>query len=375
MFFMKKQDLQTPAIIVDIDTLKNNIKLYQEEANKYGKEIWPMIKTHKSTEVTKMQIDAGATGILCGTLDEVEAVAQAGIDKIMYAYPVASRQSIERVINVTKERDLIIRIDDLSAAKLIDEAALEAGITISYTIIINAGLGRFGIEPKDAVKFADSLKELKGLKLRGISTHPGHVYSATKGEEVEQYVKAEKETLKIAADALRDAGYELEYITSGATPTFWGSIDDENIQIYHPGNYVFLDVIQMSLDIAKEEDCALTVLATIVSNPREGILITDAGTKCLGLDQGAHGNSSIKGYGRVKGHPEILVASLSEEVGKLYYEGETTLKVGDKIEIIPNHACSSANFTDYLITTSKDEVVGAINVDMRGNRTLKNVVL
>ena len=73
--------------------------------------------------------------------------------------------------------------------------------------------------------------------------------------------------------------------------------------------------------------------------------------------------------------PEILVASLSEEVGKLYYEGETTLKVGDKIEIIPNHACSSANFTDYLITTSKDEVVGAINVDMRGNRTLKNVVL
>lgn len=370
---MKKQDLQTPAIIVELDTLKNNIQIYQQEANKYHKDIWPMIKTHKSTELAKMQLEAGATGILCGTLDEVEAMAKIGVDKIMYAYPVASPQSIERVIKVTKESDLIIRLDDLNAAKLINQAALRENVEVSYTIIINSGLGRFGIEPDNAVKFADSLKDLEGLKLRGISTHPGHVYSATKGDEVEKYVLAEKNSMRIAANALKEAGYELEYITSGATPTFWGAVDDENISVYHPGNYVFLDVIQMSLDIAKEDDCALTVLATIISNPRDGILICDAGSKCLGLDQGAHGNSSIKGYGRVKGHPEILVGSLSEEVGKLYYEGETQLKVGDKIEIIPNHACSSANFTNYLITTSKDEVVGAINVDIRGNSTKKNI--
>lgn len=372
---MKKQDLQTPAILVDLDILNNNIKRYQEEANKYDKEIWPMIKTHKSLEITKMQLNAGATGILCGTLDEVEAVAKAGVEKIMYAYPVASPQSIERVIKVTKDRDLIIRIDDLDAAKIINEAALNVGVKISYTIIINAGLDRFGINPKDAVEFADSLKGLEGLRLRGISTHPGHVYAATNGQEVTQYVKAEKESIKLAADALRNAGYELEYITSGATPTFWGSVDDENIKVFHPGNYVFHDVIQMSLDIAKEEDCALTVLATVVSNPRDGLFICDAGSKCLGLDQGAHGNDSIKGFGRVKGHPEIVVGSLSEEVGKLLYEGKTDLKVGDKIEIIPNHACSSANFTDYLITTRKDEVVGAIEVDIRGNSTLKNVKL
>jgi len=375
MDLMKKQDLQTPAIIVNIDALKNNIKVYQDEANKYGKQIWPMLKTHKSTEITNMQLEAGATGVLCGTLDEVEKVSAAGIEKIMYAYPVASPQSIERVIKVGKVSDLIIRIDDYDAAKLINDAAVEAGAVISYTIIIDVGLHRFGILPGDAAKFADSLKEFKGLKLRGISTHAGHVYAATKGDEVAEYVKAETENIKVAAEALRDAGYELEYITSGATPTFWGAIDDENINIYHPGNYVFLDVIQMSLDIAKEEDCSLSVLATILSNPRDGILICDAGTKCLGLDQGAHGNSSIKGYGRVKGHPEILVGSLSEEVGKLYYEGETTLKVGDKIEIIPNHACSSANFTNYLITTSREDIVGAINVDIRGNSTLKNVVL
>lgn len=372
---MKKQDLQTPAIIVDLDILKNNIRSYQEEANKYGKQIWPMLKTHKSTEITKMQLDAGATGVLCGTLDEVESAAAIGVQKIMYAYPVASKQSIDRVIEVTKISDLIIRIDDLNAARLINEGAVKAGVGISYTIILDVGLHRFGIIPADAVKFADALKEFEGLKFRGISTHPGHVYSATKGEEVEAYVKAETENIKRAADALKEAGYELEYVTSGSTPTFWGAIDDENINVYHPGNYVFLDVIQMSLDIAKEEDCALSILATIVSNPRDGVLICDAGTKCLGLDQGAHGNTSIKGYGKVKGHPKILVGSLSEEVGKLYYEGETSLKVGDQIEIIPNHSCSSANFTNYLITTRGDEVVGAIEVDIRGNSTLKNLAL
>lgn len=370
---MNKYGLQTPATIVDIDTLDNNIKRYQDEANKYKKQIWPMLKTHKSTEIIKKQIEAGATGVLCGTLDEAEVAATIGVDKVMYAYPVASVENIKRAIELTKKCDFMLRIDDLNSAKLINEEALKEGVVISYTIIIDVGLHRFGIRPEDAVEFANALSELKGLRLRGISTHPGHVYSATKGEDVAGYVKAEVDNLKTVADALREAGYELEYVTSGSTPTFWGAIDDENINVYHPGNYVFHDVIQMSLDIAEENDCALTVLATIVSNPREGVFITDAGAKCLGLDQGAHGNTSIKGYGKVKDHPEILVASLSEEVGKLTFEGETDLKVGDKIEIIPNHSCSSANFTDYLITTKGEEVVGSMKVDIRGNSTKKNI--
>ncbi len=372
---MKKQQLQTPAILLDIDAFQHNIDRYQKEVNKYGKELWPMLKTHKSSEVIKMQMDAGAGGVLCGTLEEMEAAVALGVEKVMYAYPVASVENIERVIEASQKADVIIRIDDYDSAALVNAHALEAGVVISYTIIIDVGLNRFGIRPEDAVVFADSIKDMKGLKLRGISTHPGHVYAAAKPDEVAQYVKAEVENMKIAADLLRGAGYELEYITSGSTPTFWGAVDDENINVFHPGNYVFNDVIQMSIDIAKEEECALTILATVVSSPREGLVICDAGAKCLGLDQGAHGNSSIKGYGNVKGHPEILIGSLSEEVGKLYFEGDPGLKVGDKIEIYPNHACSSANLTDYLILTRGEDVVGTIEVDIRGNNTKKNISL
>ena len=220
--------------------------------------------------------------------------------------------------------------------------------------------------------FADSLKEFEALNFKGISTHPGHVYSAVKHEDIQYYVDQEKSAVKSAVDALKVAGYSLELVTSGSTPTFYKAVYDENINVLHPGNYVFMDNIQMSTETAKESDCALSVYATIISHPSENLFICDAGSKCLGLDQGAHGNTAIKGYGYVKGRPELTVSSLSEEVGKLHVEGTTTLKIGDKIEIIPNHSCSAANLTSYLTGCRGDKVERLIKVDMRGNSTTKN---
>lgn len=370
---MKKSQLATPAILVDLDVLENNIKKYQDLCNKHGKQLWPMTKTHKSTEIVKMQMDAGATGMLCGTLDECEGICELGVKNIMYAYPVASEINIQRVLDLAKKCNFFIRLDDLTGAKMINDAAEAAGVKVNYTIIVDSGLHRFGVSPDRVVAFADSLKELKSLVFKGISTHPGHVYGASNHQELQKYVDDEKTAMKTAADGLKAAGYSLELITSGATPTFLGAVDDENINVYHPGNYVFHDNIQMSTKTAEESDCALTVYATIVSNPQPGLFICDAGSKCLGLDQGAHGNNSIRGFGYVKGHPEVIVSGLSEEVGKLKVEGATTLQVGDKIEIIPNHACSAANLTQYLIGCRGDTVERTIEVNMRGNSTAKNV--
>jgi D-serine deaminase-like pyridoxal phosphate-dependent protein len=370
---LKKSQLQTPAILVDLDILEKNMKKYQDLCNKHGKELWPMIKTHKSTEMVKMQQDIGATGFLCGTLDECEGICDMGVKNIMYAYPVASDINIQRVIDLTKRRNFIIRLDNLESAKMINEAAEKAGVKVNYTIIVDSGLNRFGVQPEKVVDFANSLKNLNGLVFKGISTHPGHVYSATGPQDLQKYINDEKSAVKKAVDSLKAAGYTLEIVSSGATPTFFGSVADENINTFHPGNYVFNDFIQMSTDTAKESECALSVYATVVSQPSEDRYICDAGSKCLGLDQGAHGNASIKGYGYVKDHPEITVSSLSEEVGKLHVEGSTNLKVGDKIEIIPNHACSSANMTSYLIGCRGDKVEKLIKIDMRGNNTTKNV--
>lgn len=124
--------------------------------------------------------------------------------------------------------------------------------------------------------------------------------------------------------------------------------------------------------MAREEDCALTVCATVISHPREDLFLCDAGAKCLGLDQGAHGNTSVRGHGRVLGHPELQLTDLSEEVGKLHVAGTTDLKVGDRIEIIPNHACSSANLTDwYVVVDENENVKRCVAVDIRANKTYK----
>ena len=363
---MKLNELKTPSIILNLDALENNIKKFHNLAIENNKEIWPMIKTHKSSEILKMQKENKASGVLCGTLDECEKSMDAGFENIMYAYPVSDELAIERIINLSKKTNFIVRIDNLEAGKLINEKAHQKNAKINYTVIVNCGLNRFGIEKENILEFAEKMKEFDNLNFVGISSHPGHVYSATLPEEVDKFVQDEIETLAYTKKVLKDEGYEIKYVTSGSTPTYLKAIKDDTINVFHPGNYVFLDAIQMSLGIAKEKDCALRVLASVTSNPRENTFMVDAGAKCLGLDKGAHGNDSIKGHGVIVGHENSLIESLSEEVGKVQ-DDKKGLKVGQRIQIIPNHSCSTANLTNYFYGYRNDELEKIIEVDIRGN--------
>ena len=370
---MKKHELATPAILLDLDALENNINSYQALCDKYGKQMWPMIKTHKSTALAKMQMDAGATGFLCGTIDECEMVYNLGAKHIMYAYPTANPVNIQRLLKMAKDADIIIRLDTVPAAQMLSAAAQEANVVVSYTIIVDMNFHRFGMPADAVVDFAKALEPMKNLKFRGISTHPGQVYGCTDYEGVKEIGQLEIDTMKTAADNLAAAGFPCEIITSGSTPTFKYVVENGFTTVSHPGNYTFLDNIQMALGVAEEKDCALRILATVVSNPHEGFYLFDAGAKCMGLDQGAHGNSAITGFGYVVGHPELTIVGLSEEVAKVKADKgiPSNLKIGDKVEIIPNHSCSSANNTTWYTCVRGDEVVDALEVDYRGNNHKK----
>lgn len=363
---MYLKDLPTPSVILDLESFENNIKRFHGLAKDNNKEIWPMVKTHKSKEILQIQKDAGATGVLCGTLDECEAAAEVGFDAIMYAYPVSDSHAIERVIELSKENNFIIRIDDIKAAEIISNQAKEASATINYTAIVDSGLHRFGMPKEEVVNFVKKANEFRNLKFVGVSTHPGHVYSATQHSEVKDFVDDEVDTMNFVKKALDVNDIEYKYLTSGSTPTFLEAVKTEPIGVFHPGNYIFLDAIQMSLDVATEDDCALRVLASIISNPRDNTFISDAGAKCLGLDKGAHGNASIVGHGRVVGHSDVVIESLSEEVGRMSADLEE-FQVGDRIQIIPNHSCSVANLTDYIYAYRGDKIEKVIEVDVRGN--------
>ena len=364
---MKKNDLITPSVLINEAALLRNIRRYQALCDQHGKKLWPMVKTHKCTAITKMQQVAGADGFLCGTLHECETLANAGVTHLMYAYPVANEPNLSRVTNLAKQCNFYVRLDHINNAKPLHEAALRAGVCVNYTMIIDSGLHRLGIAPHEAGALASQLKGLKGLCFKGISTHPGHVYAAKNRQAISLYVKEEGDAIATAVKALKENGFTPSFISSGSTPTFAASLQDRHIQIYHPGNYVFNDLMQLALGTANAEDCAMTVLASVIARPRDDLLIMDAGSKTLGLDAGAHGNTAIQGFGKIVNHPNLVITSLSEEVGKINLHGSTTLKIGDKIEILPNHACVPANLTSRLWLCDKDRITGSLDVDMRNN--------
>ena len=381
--------LSTPAMLLDLDILEENIRTYAEKAKACGKALWPMVKTHKSSEIAAMQADAGCEGFLCGTLDEAEQLAADGFQHLMYAYPAAAGPSIQRIIALAKQvPDFIVRLDSLEAAEALEAAAAaeasalaaakaaenreaaagKAVFQVKYTVILDCGLHRFGISAEKIAEFVEKLRIFPHLLWKGISTHPGHVYGAASAAEVPGFCAEEAEQIGAAVRNLKAAGLVPEIVGSGSTPTYAANIGDPVINMYHPGNYVFNDAIQISNGTAEEGNCALTVLATVISNPSEGHFICDAGAKCLGLDQGAHGNSSLTGHGRVIGHPELKVSHLSEEVGQLEAAGPTDLKIGDRIRIIPNHSCSAANLTSRMTGIRRGQTDRVILVNMRGNQ-------
>ncbi|MCF6096865.1 alanine racemase [Thermovorax subterraneus] len=362
---MKIYDLATPAFMVDLDILEKNIKEAAELVRGNGKRLWPMVKTHKSTEIAAMQKAAGAEGFLVGTLLEAEKLVEKGFTNIMVAYPVAGKENIKRVVSLAKKARIILSLDCIKAAEQIHAVLEENGITLEYLLIVDSGLKRFGVMPEDSAKLAKKLLAFKSLKLIGIATHPGHVYGVSRPEEVKRIASEEVNALKTAAELLEKEGFDLEIIATGSTPTFRYVLEDEKINVLRPGNYVFYDSIQVALGVVPFERCAFSVMGTVISNPRPGNLIMDVGSKCLGLDRGAHGISLLKGYGTVVGHPELTLVSLSEEVGKLEVEGETAVKVGEKLMIIPNHVCSACNMTTYLVGFRGEELERIIEVDMR----------
>ncbi|HHY70751.1 MAG TPA: amino-acid racemase [Thermoanaerobacterales bacterium] len=368
---MNIHELSTPSFLVELDTLENNISEMAKICKENDVELWPMVKTHKSGMIAKMQYDAGVGGFLAGTIDEAGKLVDSGFKDIMLAYPVAGKENTKRVIDLAKKARIIAAFDGEDTAKELNNALTQANMDLEYLIIIDCGLHRFGVEPEFTGDLAKKLQQYGKLKYKGISTHPGQVYGASNMKEVEGVAGIEVEALKIAVKSLEEKGFSADIVATGSTPTARFAVKSGVVTVLRPGNYAFYDNIQMALGVVPEERCSLTVLATVISRPNKEMLIIDAGSKCFGLDKGAHGIALIKGFGYVKGHPELIITDLSEEVAKLKIEGNTTVKVGDKLEVIPNHACSSANMTSFLVGHRNGTIEKTIYIDARGGTLRK----
>jgi D-serine deaminase-like pyridoxal phosphate-dependent protein len=246
----------------------------------------------------------------------------------------------------------------------------EAGRTVEVLIKVDVGFHRCGIDPDPAraIPFIKAVAALPGLTLRGLLSHAGHAYHASSDDHLEEIAEAEARTLHTLATLARDEGVQIDELSAGATPTARFSLRQDWITEYRAGNYVYLDRTQAGLGAATLDDCALTVLATVVSKPAVDRLVLDCGSKTLTSD-GARGFAPLPGHGTVLEHPELTLERLSEEHAVVRVAAMTTLEPGDRVRVIPNHSCVVSNLVDEAWLVDGASVLGPLPIAARGKIT------
>jgi D-serine deaminase-like pyridoxal phosphate-dependent protein len=366
-------DLPTPQVLVDHQRLHRNIDRQQAAASARGLRLRPHAKTHKSPTIARWQIDRGAVGICCAKLAEAEVFVDAGIEDIRLPYPV-NPVNAARVLALMERASLSIIIDHLAVARGWSDAMQRAGRRLPVLVKIDVGFHRCGIDPRqvDAAAFVRAVAGLPGLDLRGLLSHAGQGYGASSEDELAAIAADEVALLSGVKNAAAREGIPLEEVSVGATPTFRFSVAHAGLTEIRPGNYVYYDRTQMALGAATADDCALTVLSMVVSKPAPARIVLDAGSKTLTTDT-ARGISKPAGYGSIValdgGQPEdsLVIERLSEEHAVVRaIPGTTRLEPGDRVRIIPNHACVVSNLADRVHLVDGEQVVDTLPVAARG---------
>jgi D-serine deaminase-like pyridoxal phosphate-dependent protein len=338
-------ELETPALVVDLDVLERNLRRAAAYADEHGLGLYPHVKTHKTLEIARLQLDGGARGLTVAKPTEAEVFAAAGLGPLVLHYPTAGRGKAERIAELAAAVPLTVALDSLAVAAPI--AAVEAEVLIE----LDVGLRRTGVTPEEAVELSRAIEGLGGgLRVAGLSCYPAH------GE------LAEVDALLAQAQELFEAaGLRCERISGGSTATLFESHRTRMTEL-RPGNYALLDRSE-ARGAFGPDDCALRLQATVVSTSVPGRVILDAGSKTLSEAAAPPGAS---GFGEVVGHPEIVIEALNEEHAIGAAGPATELTVGDRVELIPNHVCTCVNLHDVLYAARGGEVEAEFAVAARG---------
>lgn len=367
---MHIHELPTPALLVDLDILERNLGFMQTRANKLGVSLRPHIKTHKCLEIASRQRTLGAKGITVSTFYEAEAFQKAGFDDITWAFPLPPVYAT-RVARFPESSRLRVVIDSTEAKGHLDKVCRTTGRKAHVWLKVDCGYHRAGVDPKSpaAEALVKSLVESRVLEFDGILSHSGHAYRARRREEILPFAHEERDTMVEFAERMRARGYDIPGISVGSTPAMSVVEDLTGVTEMRPGNYAFFDYTQAMIGSCGIADCALTVLASVISHqPEESHFLTDAGALALSKDAGpTHVKNQMgmgiifENYERKRLESHIELTSLSQEHGKVSAEDARHIKgrylVGERIRILEHHSClTAANFDKYYVVR-EDQVI------------------
>jgi D-serine deaminase-like pyridoxal phosphate-dependent protein len=355
-------DLDTPAVLVDLDVMERNISRMAAWAAGHGVRLRPHAKTHKALEVGGMQIAAGACGLSLAKTSEAEVFAGAGFRDIFVAFPVVGREKARRLLVLAEDTRLAVGVDSLAGAQALGEVFAAANRSLDVLLKVDVGFRRVGVLPEQALEMARRIAEVRGLYLRGFFTHAGQAYQQATPDAVAAVGTHEGRALVSLATEARSAGLPIDEVSPGSTPTAPHAMAVPGVTECRPGNYVFHDATQVSLGVCSLSDCALTVLATVVSVPARDRAVLDAGSKTVSSDPL---RPRPDGHGLVLGRRSRL-RQLTEEHGVIGIEEGDSFRTGEQVRIVPNHSCVVVNLHDRIWAVRGERVEGAFTVAARG---------
>ncbi|MGD0258477.1 MAG: DSD1 family PLP-dependent enzyme [Verrucomicrobiota bacterium] len=349
--------VDTPALLLDAGALNANIQRMAAFFAPRPCRLRPHFKSHKCTAIAKLQMKAGAVGITCAKLGEAEVVAEAGIRNILIANQIVGPLKIRRLIELCRRADPMVAVDSADNVKMLSEMALAAGVKIGVLVEVDVGMGRCGVAPgQPALDLARRVAASAGLRFEGLQGYEGHCVDLRDETERARQTRASLKLLVETRRLIERSGLQVNLVSGGGTGTYTLTGDCEGVDEVQAGSYAAMD--WWYGDIRPEFKQAMSILATVISRPKPGLIVIDVGRKGVGAEWGAP---------RVKNLPGGQVASYgSEEHMKISVPPDSAIKIGDRLEIIPSHGCTTSNLYSEFIVHENGSLTGKWPIEGRG---------
>ncbi|HPT26552.1 MAG TPA: alanine racemase [Bryobacteraceae bacterium] len=352
---MKTSDLDTPALLIDIDTMERNLERVAGYARQHSLRLRPHTKTHKIPALARRQIDLGATGITVAKTTEAEVMMAAAPADLLIAYPVVGRAKLERLRAIAAKTEVTVAVDSLEAARMISDAGIEAGILIE----VDVGLGRMGVAVEDATLLVDEIIKLPHVEWKGLAFYPGHI----KDPNDAAGIAALQTAVLDLVDRFVAERIPPQIVSGGSTPLLYQSHLFDGMNEIRPGTYIFNDRNTCASGACRREDCAATMLTTIVSVQGNRMMI-DGGSKTFSSDKLSTGGS---GFGEIVEAPGALFHKMNEEHGYVdISQAGRRFAVGDRVRVLMNHVCTAVNMQERIYGVRGEDVLEIWPVAGRG---------
>jgi len=344
-------EVETPFALVNGNKVQANATKVADYCNVHGIEWRPHVKTHKSRAVAAIQMEAGAIGLTVATPREAEVMATV-CDDLLVAYPIWGESKLDRIMNISRNVDLMMGIDSIPTLGAVTESAKRAERTVRILVEADVGMKRVGLQKtEEIVELAQLVEQNSNMLYKGIMFYPGHIREPEDCQA--DRLRTLQEDLNQIIAGLDASRLCPEIVSGGSTPTIWNSHEISGLTEIRSGTCIFYDLEDLHIGVATSNDMAYSIVTTIVSTSVPGQAVIDAGSKTLSKER--RGSSDV--FAALLDHPEVKVTALTEEHGVLdLSESQWQPKVGEMVRVLPAHVCVSANLQDHLTVQSEGKL-------------------